>query len=173
MSQHHSSSRDQASQKQSLRVLFVCLGNICRSPLAEVVVQGVADERGLSDVFHFESAGTGDWHIGHGADKRSAATALQHGLNLANHRAQQITSRNIHDWDVFVAMDQANKLDLLAMGAKEEQVVMMRAFESENQSYVQDVPDPYYGGAHGFEDAFQMLKRNADGLLDYLQGFRG
>jgi len=168
MNQHQS-----ASHQQPLRVLFVCLGNICRSPLAEVVVQGVADERGLSDMFHFESAGTGSWHIGNGADTRSAATAKQHGLSLANHRAQQITPRNIHDWDVFVAMDQANQQDLLDMGVKEEQVLMMRAFEDENQTYVQDVPDPYYGGAHGFEDAFQMLTRNADGLLQFLQGFRG
>ena len=173
MSQYQSSPREQASQQQPLRVLFVCLGNICRSPLAEVVVQGVASERGLSEVFHFESAGTGDWHIGHGADTRSAATALQHGLSLTNHCAQQITPRNIHDWDVFVAMDQANKHDLLDMGVKEEQVVMMRAFEDTNQADIPDVPDPYYGGAHGFEDAFQMLTRNAEGLLQFLKGFRG
>ena len=152
---------------QPLRVLFVCLGNICRSPLAEVVVKSVAEEQGLSHIFHFESAGTGDWHVGKGADPRSASKAVEKGLSLENHQAQQITPRNIHDWDVFVAMDSDNQHNLIAMGAKPEQVVMMRAFEGVEQT--PDVPDPYYGGADGFEDAYQMLILNAQGLLQYLQ----
>jgi protein-tyrosine phosphatase len=148
-------------------VLFVCLGNICRSPLAEVIVKSVAREQGLSHQFHFASAGTGSWHVGGGADPRSAAKALEKGLSLEQHRARQITSRNIGDWDIFVAMDSANRRDLLAMGAKPEQVWMMRAFEG--TSPVPDVPDPYYGGASGFEDVYQMLKTNAYGLLEHLQ----
>ena len=152
---------------QPLRVLFVCLGNICRSPLAEVVVKSVAQEQGLLDQFHFESAGTGSWHVGGGADPRSASKALEKGLSLENHQAQQITRRNIGDWDIFVAMDSDNRRNLIAMGAKPEQVVMMRAFEGAAQA--PDVPDPYYGGTSGFEDAYQMLKLNAQGLLQYLQ----
>jgi len=155
---------------QPLRVLFVCLGNICRSPLAEVVVKSVAEEQGLSQMFHFESAGTGDWHVGKGADPRSASKAIEKGLSLENHQAQQITQRNIHDWDVFVAMDSDNQHNLIAMGAKPEQVVMMRAFEGVEQA--PDVPDPYYGGAGGFEDAYQMLILNAQGLLQSLQDFK-
>ncbi|HID36492.1 MAG TPA: low molecular weight phosphotyrosine protein phosphatase [Ghiorsea sp.] len=155
---------------QPLRVLFVCLGNICRSPLAEVVVKSVADEQGLSHMFHFESAGTGDWHVGNGADPRSASKALEKDLSLADHSAQQITRSNIQDWDVFVAMDSDNRRNLLAMGAKPEQVLMMRAFEGLNDAL--DVPDPYYGGAHGFEDAYQMLVLNAAGLLEELQKHR-
>jgi len=69
-------------------------------------------------------------------------------------------------------MDQANKQDLLVMGAAEKKVIMMRAFEDDGQPYVHDVPDPYYGGAHGFEDAYQMLRSNANGLLDYLKEYR-
>ncbi|PCI02157.1 MAG: protein tyrosine phosphatase [Zetaproteobacteria bacterium] len=152
-----------------LRVLFVCLGNICRSPLAEVVVKSVAQEQGLSEMFHFESAGTGDWHVGKGADPRSASKALEKGLNLETHAAQQITQRNIGDWDVFVAMDSDNQRNLIGMGAKPEQVIMMRAFE--DMSPTPDVPDPYYGGAHGFEDAYQMLICNAEGLLVKLHSF--
>lgn len=155
---------------QPLRVLFVCLGNICRSPLAEVVVKSVAQEQGLSDILYFESAGTGDWHVGGGADKRSAATALQHGLSLEQHIAQRISSRNIQDWDIFVAMDADNRRNLLAMGIDASQVVMMRAFE--DAEHTPDVPDPYYGGHHGFEDAYQMLTLNAVGLLTHLQGIR-
>jgi len=149
-----------------LRVIFVCLGNICRSPLAEVVVKAVAEKRGILSTFHFESAGTGNWHVGGAADQRSAAKAVEHGLNLQHHKAQQIRAEHIKDWDVFVAMDQANHRDLIAMGARKEQVLMMRDFEDSN--HAPDVPDPYYGGGDGFEDAYQMLKLNADGLLDDL-----
>jgi protein-tyrosine phosphatase len=165
------------NQTQPLRVLFVCLGNICRSPLAEVVIKGAAQDQGLAQLFHFESAGTGDWHVGKGADVRSAATATQHGLSLAAHKAQRITRQNVPEWDVFVAMDNDNKRNLIAMGVNPEQVIMMRSFESEPESEksvpILDVPDPYYGGVTGFEDAYQMLMQNADGLLQHLQTYRG
>ncbi len=152
--------------QQPLRVLFVCLGNICRSPLAEVVVKAVAEEKGIAHLFHFESAGTGSWHVGGGADPRSASKALEKGLSLAHHRAQQITQHHIGDWDVFVAMDSDNRRSLIALGAEPEKIIMMRDFEGITPA--PDVPDPYYGGEHGFEDAYQMLRRNAHGLLDYL-----
>jgi len=158
--------------QQPLRVLMVCLGNICRSPLAEVIVKDVAKQQGVEDLFHFESAGTGNWHIGKGADQRSAATALEHGLSLAAHQAQQITAHNIDQWDIFVAMDDANCRDLWAMGVAKERVLMMRAFEQAEGERIQDVPDPYYGGEQGFELAYQMLVGNADGLLTYLQHIR-
>ena len=152
-----------------LRVLFVCLGNICRSPLAEVVVRAAAARRGL-DQFHFASAGTGDWHVGGGADPRSAAKAAEHGLNLSRHRAQQITAANWHDWDLFVAMDNNNRANLLAMGVPAERIWMMRQFESDPESAnAPDVPDPYYGSGDGFEVVYQMLCANAAPLLDALQ----
>ncbi len=153
--------------QQPLRVLFVCLGNICRSPLAEVIVKSVAQDRGVADMFYFDSAGTGNWHVGHGADPRSASKALEKGLSLDNHRAQQITAKKIQDWDIFVAMDHDNQRDLIAMGASPDQVWMMRAFEG--KAHAPDVPDPYYGGAHGFENVYVMLQQNAQGLLDELQ----
>ncbi|MES0371662.1 MAG: low molecular weight protein-tyrosine-phosphatase [Mariprofundaceae bacterium] len=152
----------------SVRVLFVCLGNICRSPLAEVVVCDRADRRGLDNRFHFESAGTGSWHIGNGADHRSAQTAREHGLDLSRHAAQQITARNVDGWDWFIAMDWNNRSDLQAMGVPEERILMMRQFETAGD-LIPDVPDPYYGGSGGFEDAYLMLCENADKLLDYLQ----
>lgn len=150
------------------KVLFVCLGNICRSPLAEVVVKSVADSRAL-ETYHFESAGTGDWHVGGPADPRSAGKAEDHGLSLRSHRAQQITSRNIAGWDWFVAMDSENRSNLLRMGVPAERLLMMRQFEVDEASRAPDVPDPYYGGAGGFEDAYQMLMANAEKLLDHLE----
>lgn len=155
-----------------LRVLFVCLGNICRSPLAEAVVKHEAEQQQLQHRFHLESAGTGDWHIGKGADKRSIATALSYGLDLSGHRAQQITRYKVAQWDVFVVMDTQNKHDLLAMGIPASRIVMMRAFEGGSSSAA-DVPDPYYGGDDGFEVVYRMLVYNTQGLLQFLAEYQG
>lgn len=147
-----------------VRVLFVCLGNICRSPLAEVVVRDRAQERGLSHRFEFASAGTGNWHVGKGADPRSEATARHYGHDLSEHRASQVTPARIRGWHWFVAMDTDNRDDLLAMGAPGERVLLMRQFEGG----AVDVPDPYFGGSEGFDRVYAMLRDNADRLLDYL-----
>jgi len=149
------------------RILFVCLGNICRSPLAEVVVRAEIERRGLNEQFHIESAGTGNWHVGKGADPRSAATAERYGLDLSRHRAQQITRQNVGNWQWFIAMDHDNRRNLLHMGAPAERVLMMRQFEVDASS-APEVPDPYYGGPDGFEDAYAMLRDNAARLLDFL-----
>jgi len=151
---------------ESIRILFVCLGNICRSPLAEIVVRAVAQERGL-DHYRFASAGTGDWHVGGSADPRSSATALEHGLDLSRHRAQQITPAKVSGWDWFIAMDRENRRELLGMGVPAERLLLMRHFEDDSREL--DVPDPYYGGPDGFEHAYQMLIANAEELLDFLE----
>ncbi|MDX8401838.1 MAG: low molecular weight protein-tyrosine-phosphatase [Mariprofundaceae bacterium] len=152
------------------RVLMVCLGNICRSPLAEAILRDLVAERGLTPYYHIASAGTGDWHVGSGADPRSAATARRHGLDLGGHVARQITAAGIDDWDWFVAMDASNRLDLLQMGTPEERVLLMRQFEAGcAPEYAPDVPDPYYGGPDGFEIVWRMLRDNARGLLDFLE----
>lgn len=153
---------------EPVKVLFVCLGNICRSPLAEVVVKEVAANQGLNGRYLFASAGTGSWHIGCAADRRSAATALEHGLDLSGHSAQQITAEKVEHWDWFVAMDYDNRSDLLSMGVPEERVLMMRQFEA-GRAMPLDVPDPYYGGPDGFEIVYHMLQENAGHLLTYLE----
>jgi len=154
---------------EPLRILFVCLGNICRSPLAEYVVRQVAEQRGLDGRYHFASAGTGDWHVGGPADPRSAATASQHGLDMSGHHARQISTPGIDDWHWFIAMDQANYGDLLNMGAPATRLLLMRQFEVSDGEKAPDVPDPYYGGPDGFEHAYTMLTANAERLLDYLE----
>ncbi len=152
-----------------IRVLFVCLGNICRSPLAEAVVRDVSKKRNLHERYYFASAGTGNWHVGGPADPRSAATASQHGLDMSSHRAHQITAHGIEDWHWFVAMDHANRRDLLNMGAPASRVLLMRQFEATDDKQTADVPDPYYGGPDGFEHAYAMLVDNAGLLLDFLE----
>lgn len=154
------------SSARPLRLLFVCLGNICRSPLAEAVVARHAHDRGIQQYFTFASAGTGDWHIGCGADPRSVETARRFGLDLSRHRARQITAGNLNQWDWFVAMDRQNRLDLLDLGAADARVVMMRQFEAPGEPAA-DVPDPYYAGPEGFEQVYKILHANAAPLLDY------
>ncbi|MDX8407648.1 MAG: low molecular weight protein-tyrosine-phosphatase [Mariprofundaceae bacterium] len=158
---------------EAQRILFVCLGNICRSPLAEYVVRQVAEQRGLDRHYRFASAGTGNWHVGGPADARAAATASRHGLDMSGHRARQITAPGIEDWHWFVAMDQANYRDLLHMGAPAARLLLMRQFEVDDGEKVPDVPDPYYGGPEGFEHAYTMLTANAERLLDYLESGAG
>jgi protein-tyrosine phosphatase len=152
--------------EKSTRILFVCLGNICRSPLAEVVVREAARKRSLNH-YHFESAGTGNWHVGGRADPRSAGKAREYDLDLSSHCAQQITARNIADWDWFIAMDGENRSNLLDMGVPESRLLMMRQFEMEADAPC--VPDPYFGGPDGFEASYQMLAANAQKLLDFLE----
>lgn len=150
----------------TIRILFVCLGNICRSPLAEVVVKSVAEKRHLHH-YHIASAGTGDWHVGGSADPRSAAKAKEYGLDLSQHRARQITAGKVEGWHWFIAMDRANYRDLLNMGVDASRLLLMRQFE--NSAEPLDVPDPYYGGADGFEDAYRMLIANAEKILDFIE----
>jgi len=159
--------------KQPIKVLFVCLGNICRSPLAEVIARNTAKKLNLSSYFHFESAGTGDWHIGGSADPRSSAIAQQYGLDLSAHKAQQVTAKNIHQWDYLIAMDHENRLNLLAMGAPMHKVLMMRQLEESEDNiigldHIKAVEDPYYGGTHGFEDAYQILNQNTHKIIKYI-----
>ncbi len=152
------------------RVLMVCLGNICRSPLAEVVIRRKAKEMGLDDAFVFASAGTGDWHVGCGADRRAIAVAAEHGLDLRAHRARQVTSENFGEWDWFVAMDEANAAELLRMGVPRARLLRMRQFEPGGGG---DVPDPYYGGPRGFEQVYRLLEDNAERIVRFLHEEKG
>ncbi|MDX8391611.1 MAG: low molecular weight protein-tyrosine-phosphatase [Mariprofundaceae bacterium] len=159
-------SKHPESTPEPTRVLFVCLGNICRSPVAEFVVRNRATECGIDGQFIFDSAGTGDWHIGNPADTRMLRTALNRGVDMHAHRAMQVTEGNIGKWDWLIAMDENNRLDLLDMGADENKLLMMRQFEADNPNA--PVPDPYYGGEQGFEEVFDIMLRNADPILDKL-----
>lgn len=147
------------------RVLFVCLGNICRSPLAEGVFQHLAAQRGVLERFRVDSAGTGGWHAGNPADPRSAAVARKHEIDLPS-RARQVRPAETDDWDLVLAMDRQNMDDLIGLGFHPDRVRLMRSFDASAGDA--DVPDPYYGGPEGFDDVYAMLVRACEGLLDEL-----
>lgn len=141
-----------------LRVLALCLGNICRSPLAEALLRRELEAAGVRATV--DSAGTGDWHVGRPADPRSVEVAHLHGLTLDG-RARQLTAQDFSDFDVIVAMDAQNLSDArqLAPAGARAKLHLMREWDS--QAPGADVPDPYYGGPDGFGNVYAMLERSA------------
>ncbi len=150
------------------RVLFVCLGNICRSPLAEAVFRHQVRERGLEDQFEIDSAGTSNYHIGDPPDRRSAATAKKYGIHVTG-RGRQISDEDLRTFDYVIVMDAQNLADverLKAASGGTAKVHRLREWDPESGS--PDVPDPYYGGADGFEDVHAIVERSSAALLDHL-----
>ena len=155
------------SETRKYNVLFICLGNICRSPAAQAVMQAMVDERGLSDRFYIDSAGIGGWHIGDLPDKRMRVHARPRGYELT-HRARKVRSADFEDFDLIVGMDASNVDDLCSMSATIEQqdkVVMMGDYIRQYPNY-DHVPDPYYEGSEGFELVLDLLEDACDNLLD-------
>jgi len=154
---------------QEISVLFVCLGNICRSPLAEGVFRHVLDEEGLSDRFLVDSAGTGGWHVGESPDHRSARSAATHGVTLTGH-ARQVQPEDFRRFEYIMAMDQSNLSDLQqyreGVGG-EAALYLLREFDPEGGPGA-EVPDPYYGGPNGFEEVYDIVDRSCRHLLDHI-----
>ena len=154
------------------RVLFVCLGNICRSPLAEGIFLREIEAHGIADRFHVDSAGTGAWHVGERADPRSIAMGESIGCRMEM-RTRQIRAQDFEDFDLLLAMDRANLRDLQTIAKRygfETDLRLMREFDSHGTG--EDVPDPYYGGPDGFRDVADMLERSCRGLLRHLGQLR-
>lgn len=150
-------------------VLFVCLGNICRSPLAKGVFVHAAEREGVIDRLRIDSCGTGAWHTGGPADPRTISVALRHGICF-DHVARQIRPADLEDFDLLIPMDAKNHRDVLAMGAPPERVRLMRAFdETIGANPPPDVPDPYLGEGDGFEDVYQMIDRACRGLMKHVR----
>ena len=155
------------SKTGKYNVLFICLGNICRSPAAQAVMQAMVDERGLTDRFYIDSAGIGGWHIGDLPDKRMRVHARPRGYELT-HRARKVQSSDFEDFDLIVGMDASNVDDLcnLAMTLEQQdKVVMMGDYIRQHPNY-DHVPDPYYEGSEGFELVLDLLQDACDNLLD-------
>ena len=152
-----------------MRLLFVCLGNICRSPTAEGVMRHLLVAEGLADAVEVESAGTGDWHVGHSPDHRSRGVAAGRGIELAG-EARQVVAADFEAFDLILAMDRSNHDDLLALAPDEdarERVRLLREYDPEAVAAGElEVPDPYYGGADGFDRVLDVVTRACEGLLE-------
>ncbi len=147
-----------------MRLLFVCLGNICRSPTAEGVLRHLIREEGLEGKVEIDSAGTGDWHVGEPPDERAAAAAGRREIELSG-EARRFETADFDRFDLIVAMDAENRRDLLALAPDDESRAKVRMFLAGDR----DVPDPYYGGDDGFEDVLGMIERAVPGVLDWVR----
>ena len=149
------------------RIALVCLGNICRSPMAHVVLESRLDDAGLGDVVEVTSSGTGGWHVGNPMDPRAAATLSRAGYDATRHRARQYDASWAERNDLVLAMDHDNLDNLEDLGGVSPRVMLFRAFDPVDPGG--DVPDPYYGGPDGFEEVLAMVERTASAIVDALR----
>ena len=149
----------------SYKVMFICSGNICRSPLAHAVFEDMVRGEELDDTIRVESSGTGSWHVGEPADSRMRRTSADHGVTIT-HRARHLHRRDISDYDLLLTMDAHNYRDAHALcrsDTEREKVRMFRDFDPRGPG---DVPDPWYGGMEGFETVWDIVERTCRSLLD-------
>ena len=149
------------------RIALVCLGNICRSPMADVILKHHLDVAGLAGRVTVESAGTGDWHVGNPMDTRAAASLAGEGYDPSAHRARQFTASRAPAYDLVLAMDRSNLETLSELGVPADRLRLFRDFDPVPEGG--EVPDPYYGGDDGFAEVLAMVERTAAGLVQALQ----
>ncbi|RUM24884.1 low molecular weight phosphotyrosine protein phosphatase [Rhizobium vallis] len=148
-----------------ISILFVCMGNICRSPLAEGIFRHLVAQAGLVGHFTIDSAGTGGWHEGDPPDQRSIATAKSHGVDISGQRARRIRPADFRDFDLILAMDRNN---VAALGSVAPPEATIRLFGDAALGTGEDIPDPYYGGPDGFELVYTRLLAGCGSLLEAL-----
>ncbi|MGB2242638.1 MAG: low molecular weight protein-tyrosine-phosphatase [Porticoccaceae bacterium] len=155
-----------------ISVLFVCLGNICRSPTAHAVFQSMVDKQGLSDQILVDSCGTGDWHIGRAPDPRSQQHALDRGYQMDNLRARLVDDSDFDQFDYILAMDKQNLSDLKSMNCQAysgKLGLFLDFCRNPNFSEYSEVPDPYYGGEQGFSLVLDLIEDASSELLRQIQ----
>lgn len=153
---------------KQISVLFVCMGNICRSPTAQGVFESLVQRSGLAEVIHVDSAGTHAYHLGNQPDKRSQQAALGRGIDLSKQRARQVQVLDFRDFDYVLAMDLHNlqALQRFSQARQAKNLQLFMAYASRWRE--REVPDPYYGGSQGFERVLDMVEDASEGLLEHL-----
>ena len=155
-------------QDATVSVLFVCMGNICRSPTAEGVFRHVVEEAGLEKKFFIDSAGTHAYHVGESADRRARAAAERRGISLDGLAARRVDSKDFEQFDYVLAMDRLNQVTLVDR-ADADHHEKIRLFLDFGSSKEDEVPDPYYGGSAGFERVLDLVEEASRGLLETLR----
>ena len=153
-----------------IRVLFCCMGNICRSPTAHGVFEGLVERAGLSHLIEVDSAGTHAYHVGNPPDRRAQATALGRGYDLSNQRARKAEVVDFERFDCVLAMDHDNYAILRGICPTGQEAKLRLFMEFAPGLGVAEVPDPYYGGPQGFEQVFDLVEAAANGLLAEIRG---
>lgn len=151
-----------------VKVLFVCLGNICRSPLAEAIFKDKVKSKGWDQFIEADSCGTSNYHIGDSPDARTIANAKKNGIRI-DHCGRQLSVKDLQAFDYILAMDSSNYHNIAAVIEEEShasKIKMMRDYDPLGKG---DVPDPYFGGEEGFQEVFQILNRSLDNFINYLQ----
>ncbi|MDZ7807353.1 MAG: low molecular weight protein-tyrosine-phosphatase [Gracilimonas sp.] len=157
------------TQEDPFKLVFVCLGNICRSPTAEGIFLHKVKEEGLQNYFYIDSAGTAAYHVGESANSKSQATANKRGIHLPS-KARKFEYTDLEEFDLILAMDSENHRNILDLDTKNKyghKVKMMREYDP--NPGMKDVPDPYYGGLDGFKNVFNVLERSSETLLNELK----
>lgn len=157
---------------QQQRILFVCLGNICRSPTAEGVMRGILEQQALTDTVHLESAGTAGYHEGAPPDPRAMEAAQRRGYRLEGQRARQVTTRDFREFDLILCMDRSNLASLETMRPADARARLALFLEYTGNQGVPEVPDPYYGGDKGFERVLDLLEEACQQLARELAAAR-
>lgn len=153
------------SEKQTVRVLFVCLGNICRSPMAEAVFRAKVRDAGLENWIEIDSAGTGDWHAGEPPHRGTRTILTKYEISFAGQTARQITRDDLSSYDYLVTMDEMNRANVKALGPARGKLVPLLDFAP--HTGLTEVPDPYYTG--GFEGVYRLVDAGCDGLLSAIR----
>ncbi len=158
--------------QRPLRLLFVCLGNIIRSPLAAALFKKMAQERGVAHKYEVDSAGLGPWHVGEPADPRMRKVAARHGVIYDDHRARLFRKDDLEDFDLILVMDRDNWARMMSIASlhpdHRRKVHLLREFDPEGGPEA-EVPDPYYDGLEDFERVYRIVERSVAGLLDALE----
>lgn len=151
------------------KIMFVCTGNICRSPLGHAVLEHKAAERGMTAVLEAESSGIHSYHVGENADSRMRQTARERGVHL-DHKARQLSRQDLAEYDLLLAMDRSHYREMERMAAGDPRLVAkIKLFGAYlNSDEAKDIPDPYFGGQSGFDLVFEMVSEGCDNLLDSL-----
>ncbi len=152
-----------------VRVLFVCMGNICRSPTAEGVFRSLVNKAGLSDRIHIDSAGTHAYHVGEPPDQRAQAAARKRNIDLSSQRARKVRVEDFDEYDYILAMDQNNVAELEFLVSNKSNGKLKLFLEYAEKASTLEVPDPYYGGPHGFEHVLDLVEAASTGLLNTIK----
>lgn len=146
-----------------MKILMVCLGNICRSPLAEGILRHKVEQHHLS--WQIDSAGTSGWHSGETPDKRSIEIASKNGIDISKQHSRKLYGFDLEEFDIIYAMDKSNYNDIVSMAKNESERLKVKLILNEIAPHNNEVPDPYYGDENGFENVFNMLNKACDAII--------